>query len=219
MICSKKRELTEAREVVRLQRVKEPRQLPTEPPEQNVEGLICWWCVHALPQKPCIHLPIKYDDRLDRFTTTGNFCSWQCAKAYALDMNTAKSGEIQSFLAIMRRKAFGRHVPLWPAPKRQFLKCFGGIMTIEEFRSYGGLVEPPQLHFPIENQVQPIFSNTSTETAARTAGSSQTVDTGRLRAIENASGQQDTLKLKRNKPLARTASKLESTLGIIRKQK
>jgi len=219
MICTKKKELTEARETARLQFVKKRHQVPTEPPEQNLEGLICWWCVHALPQKPCIHLPIKYDDRLDRFTTVGNFCSWQCAKAYALDMNTAKSGEIQSFLAIMRRKAFGRHVPLWPAPKRQFLKCFGGTMTIEEFRSYGGLVEPPQLHFPIENQVQPIFSSTPAEITTRGAGPSQSADTGRLRAIENASGQQDTLKLKRNKPLARAASKLESTLGIIRKQK
>ena len=92
-------------------------------------------------------------------------------------------------------------------------------MTIEEFRAYGGLVEPPQLHFPVENQVQPIFSNTPSEVTTRGACPSQSVDTGRLRAIENASGQQDALKLKRNKPLARTASKLESTLGIIRKQK
>lgn len=219
MICTKKKEVTEARETLKNSKIKLKPELPTEPPEENVEGLICWWCVHALPQKPCVHLPVRYDDRLDRFTTIGNFCSWQCAKAYALDMNTAKSGEIQSFLAIMRRKAFGRHVPLWPAPKRQFLKCFGGTMTIEEFRTYGGLVEPPQLHFPIQNQVQPIFSNIISDSAARPSMSTASTDVTRLRAIENSSGQQDTLKLKRNKPLARTASKLESTLGIIRKQK
>lgn len=219
MICNKKKEVTEAREALRNSKIKSKPELPTEPPEQNLEGLICWWCVHSLPQKPCIHLPIRYEDRLDRFTTIGNFCSWQCAKAYALDMNTAKAGEIQSFLAIMRRKAFGRHVPLWPAPKRQFLKCFGGTMTIEEFRSYGGLVEPPQLHFPIQNQVQPIFSNIISDSAVRPALVTTAADSIRLKAIENSSGQQDTLKLKRNKPLARTASKLESTLGIIRKQK
>ena len=92
-------------------------------------------------------------------------------------------------------------------------------MTIEEFRTYGGLVEPPQLHFPIQNQVQPIFSNIISDSAARPSMSTASTDVTRRRAIENSSGQQDTLKLKRNKPLARTASKLESTLGIIRKQK
>jgi hypothetical protein len=222
MICNKKKETTEARlalrEVAKAHRLA-PSGLPTEPPEQNVDGLICWWCVHALPQKPCIHLPVRYDDRLDRFTTTGNFCSWQCAKAYALDMGTAKSGEIQSILSLMRLKAFGKFVPLWPAPKRQFLKCFGGTMTIEEFRSYGGQVEPPQIYFPIEKQIQPIFSNTPAETVAQPSASFHTVDSTRLKAIENSTSQQETLKLKRNKPLARTASKLESTLGIVRKPK
>jgi hypothetical protein len=134
-------------------------------------------------------------------------------------MNSARSGEIQSILALMRRKAYGKHTPLWPAPKRQFLKAFGGTMSIEEFRSYGGLVEPPQIYFPIEKQIQPIFSTTPVETTVNVSGSVQTADSTRLRAIENSTGQQDTLKLKRSKPLARTASKLESSLGIIRKPK
>ena len=224
MICNKKKEITDARVAERAEaktlRLNTPCCLPTEPPEQDLEGLICWWCVHALPQRPCIHLPVRYDDKRDLFTTIGNFCSWQCAKAYALDMNTARSGEMQSILALMRKKAFGRHLSLWPAPKRQHLKCFGGTMTIEEFRSYGGQTEPPQIHFPIEKQIQPIFSSTTSETVAHgTTVVSQTGDSTKLRAIENSSGQQDTLKLKRSKPLARTASKLESTLGIIRKSK
>lgn len=224
MICNKKREITEsrvkAREITRTTRLETPCGLPTEAPDQDLTGLICWWCVHALPQKPCIHLPVRYDDKLDRFTTIGNFCSWQCAKAYALDMNTAKSGETQSFLALMRLKAFGKHISLWPAPKRQFLKCFGGTMTIEEFRSYGGQVEPPQLYFPIEKNVRIVFSNAPVEPATQGGAASwHSTDTTRLKAIENSTGQQETLKLKRNKPLARTASKLESTLGIIRKSK
>ena len=213
-ICAQKKALTEARSV----QVKKRDPPPTTPPEQDTEGLMCWWCVHGLPQRPCIHLPIKYDDKLNRFTTVGNFCSWQCAKAYALDTNSAKSGEVQSFLAMMRLRAFGKYVPLWPAPKRQFLKCFGGTMTIEEFRGYGGLVEPPQLYFPVEKQLHPVFNNTTSETSVRglvTPSGAQ--NTSRLMAIENSNGQQETLKLKRSKPLARAASKLESTLGITRK--
>lgn len=217
-ICAQKKVVTENRIAKALESVKKREHPPTTPPEQDLEGLVCWWCVHSLPQRPCIHLPIKYDDKLNRFTTVGNFCSWQCAKAYALDTNTAKSGEIQSFLAMMRLRAFGKFVPLWPAPKRQFLKCFGGTMSIEEFRSYGGLVEPPQLYFPVEKQLHPVFNDSKSELVVKgPVAVSGSQDPGRLKAIENSSGQQETLKLKRSKPLARAASKLESTLGITRK--
>ena len=213
-ICAQKKMVTESRRV----NVKKRDPPPTTPPEQDLTGLVCWWCVHALPQRPCIHLPIKYDDKLDRFTTIGNFCSWQCAKAYALDTISAKSGEVQSFLAMMRLRAFGKYVPLWPAPKRQFLKCFGGNMSIEEFRAFGGLVEPPQLYFPIEKQLHPVFNDSKIESSVHgLATPSGAQNTSRLMAIENSNGQQETLKLKRSKPLARAASKLESTLGITRK--
>jgi len=217
VICAQKKAVTEARKSKPKPPGPEPP--PTEPPTEEIEGLVCWWCVHSLPQRPCIHLPVKYEEKLNRFTTIGNFCSWQCAKAYALDANSSKSGEIQSFLSMMRLRAFGKFVPLWPAPKRQFLKCFGGTMSIEEFRTHGGLVEPPQLFFPIQKQVHPVLNDSRTELSVR--GQQQTTsasaDQVKLRAIENSSGQQDTLKLKRNKPLARAASKLESTLGITRK--
>ena len=217
-ICAQKKEVTEARIAKVAASVKPRAPPPTTPPEQNVEGLVCWWCVHGLPQRPCIHLPIKYDEKLNRFTTIGNFCSWQCAKAYALDTNSAKSGEVQSFLAMMRLRAFGKFVPLWPAPKRQFLRCFGGTMSIEEFRAFGGLVEPPQLYFPVEKQLHPVFNDSRSELVVKGPVTTSGVqDSGRLKAIENSSGQQETLKLKRSKPLARAASKLESTLGITRK--
>ena len=213
-ICAQKKAITEARSV----QVKKREPPPTTPPEQDIEGLVCWWCVHDLPQRPCIHLPIKYDDKLNRFTTIGNFCSWQCAKAYALDTISAKSGEVQSFLAMMRLRAFGKYVPLWPAPKRQFLKCFGGTMSIEEFRAYGDLVEPPQLYFPVEKQLHPVFNDSKSELVIKgPVAASGAQNTSRLMAIENSSGQQETLRLKRSKPLARAASKLESTLGITRK--
>lgn len=174
--------------------------------------LVCWWCVHSLPQLPCIHLPVKYDDKLKRFTTVGNFCSWQCAKAYAIDMNTARAGEIQSYLGLMRKQTYGKYVQVFAAPKRQALACFGGKLTIEEFRAYGGVTEPPVVSFPNEKQlIQTVTSSVATRVAPQ--------DHGRLKAIETATAETDSLKLKRSKPLARSASKLESTLGIIRKAK
>ena len=184
--------------------------------------LICWWCVHALPIDPPIHLPVKYDSKLNRFSCIGNFCSWQCAKAYAIDMGTSRSGEIQSFLAMMRRRSIGRYEPLWPAPKRQALACFGGSMTIGEFRSYGGFIEPPRIHYPLEKLY---FATSGGGASAPTTHTktgtlpTQVQNSGRLMAIENSSTETDTLRLKRNKPLSRTTSTLENTLGIKRKEK
>jgi len=183
-------------------------------------NLICWWCVHALPIDPPIHLPIKYDSKLNKFSSIGNFCSWQCAKAYAIDMGTSRSGEIQSFLAMMRRRSIGRYESLWPAPKRQALKCFGGHMTIEEFRGYGGLVEPPRINYPFEKLYFATAAGGNGPTSTKTGVSSNQVqNSGKLMAIENSSTETDTLRLKRNKPLSRATSKLENALGLKRKEK
>ena len=218
MMCSEKKRITDARHALRTA-PKAPKALPpTDAPIENVEGLICWWCVHSLPQKPCIHLPIKYDDKRKIFQTIGNFCSWQCAKAYALDMRSARSGEIQSFLAMMRLQAFGKYYPLWPAPKRDILKCFGGNLTIEEFRTFGGAIEPPQVYYPYEKRYIPVIGG-EVRGACENVMHAPTNGGERLKAIENSSTETDTLRLKRNKPLVRATSKLENALGIKRKGK
>lgn len=158
-------------------------------------ALVCWWCVHELPGDP-LHLPYKYDDRLKRFTTTGNFCSWECLKAYALDMNVARSGEIQEYIALMRKHAFGKYTPLKPAPKRQALKIFGGNLTIEQFRSGE---HHPIVFIPYEKYILPTINSSSVNEPTPVAAGD--------------------VKLKREKPLKRTESKLESALGITRKAK
>ena len=215
--CSQKKQVTEER-VARRGIVQPKEHPPTTPPEQDLTGLVCWWCVHALPQKPCIHLPVKYDEKRKIFSTIGNFCSWACAKAYALDMGSSRSGEIQMLLATMRMQSMGKFTPLWPAPKRQALKCFGGTLTIDEFRAFGGLVEPPQIYFPFEKRYTAATQAVTAE-AGVSGGVSVSGGARRMAAIENAAAETETLKLKRTKPLARTTSKLESALGIKRKGK
>lgn len=215
-ICAQKKAVLEERLAKR--QVRQVKPLNPPPPSEPAGDLVCWWCVHPLPQLPCMHLPTKYDDRRDRFETKGNFCSWQCAKAWALDMNSARSGEIQMILMMMRRRAIGRYEPLWPAPKREALKIFGGTMTIEEFRSYGGLVEPPIIHWPDEKRHVPIIGGATAVTETVDAPvTAPTKDKTRLKAIQNSTSSSDTLKLKRMKPLARAESKLENVLGITRK--
>lgn len=216
MNCSQKRIEREEREARRP--VKAPKVLTPPPPPEPAGDLVCWWCVHSLPQLPCIHMPTRYDDKRDIFETRGNFCSWQCAKAWAHDQNSARSGEIQMILMMMRRRAIGHYEPLWPAPKREALKIFGGTMTIEEFRSYGGLVEPPIIHWPDQKRHVPITGGgTPVTDTVDTPAAAPVKDRTRLKAIQNSTSSSDTLKLKRTKPLARAESKLENVLGITRK--
>jgi len=132
-------------------------------------------------------------------------------------MNTARSGEYQMYLALMRKKAYGKSVPCWPAPKRWALKCFGGKMSIEEFRSYGGFVEPPVVHWPHEKLHIVIIgagdSSVSNEKEAPVFQQSKRM----MNAITSSTTETSTLKLKRQKPLQREGSKLENILGITRK--
>jgi len=138
-------------------------------------------------------------------------------------MNTCRSGEYQSFLALLRRKAFGKHVPLWPAPKRWALKKFGGPLSIEEFRSYGGLVEPPIVHFPYEKlHVQGVTiggNGNATPIVVDKKECTSSKNFKHMKAIESANTETSTLKLRRQKPLQREESKLESMLGIKKKER
>jgi hypothetical protein len=120
-------------------------------------------------------------------------------------------------------QTFGKHVPLWAAPKREALACFGGTMTIEEFRSYGGRVEPPVVHYPFEKvyvvEIGTLGGGTVSSTTTTGAVQKPSGTGSRLRAIENSSAEGDTIRLRRNKPLVRAESKLESVLGIKRREK
>jgi len=93
----------------------------------------CWWCCHSFDTPPCF-VPTKYDDLRDRFKITGNFCSWNCAKSYILDDNLGvhRSSDIHNFTRMLLKMGINYKIKM--APRKETLKCFGGILTIEEFR-------------------------------------------------------------------------------------
>jgi MYM-type Zinc finger with FCS sequence motif len=159
----------------------------------------CWWCCHPFPG-PSLHYPYKYDAKTKKFTTTGHFCSWECVKAYAIDQNIPRSGEFQAYIALMHKHANNNKYTITnKAPKRYALKMFGGSLTIEEFRHGSSNV---CVTMPYEHHVMPhITAAGPTRVAPPPAASGQTSD----------------LVLRRQKPLARTRSSLETSLGIIRK--
>lgn len=96
----------------------------------------CWWCCHQFTCQPC-PMPTKYDERLDKFSLTGIFCSWGCVKAYSFDMNDYRKHIRSGIITILIKKTYGTvyAVTIKPAPPRQCLKMFGGYLSIDEFRN------------------------------------------------------------------------------------
>jgi hypothetical protein len=118
---------------------------------------------------------------------------------------------------MMRRRAYGPYSALFAAPPRQALKKFGGTMTIEEFRSYHGKAAPV-VFFPHDIQIHHLISDGGENIrGVHISEGGNTVS--KMKAIETTEVRGETLKLKRAKPLERSKSKLETSLGITRKQK
>lgn len=165
----------------------------------------CWWCCHDFKGQS-LSMPYKYFERQNKFVTSGNFCSWSCMKTYALDTYGINRGSIIcGNMIMMRKKLYGKLGSIKPAPKKHRLVEFGGDLTIEEFRKNLIIDEETQnpiISEPIHENVIPIVSNTT-----------------KMYEIKSASGINEPLRLKREKPLKRDQNNLESVLGLVIKPK
>jgi hypothetical protein len=128
-------------------------------------------------------------------------------KSYAIDKyGINKGGIICGNIITMRKKMYNIIGSVRMAPKRYMLEMFGGPMTIEEFRENAvvdkGSAKPLETTEKVE-RVIPIISNTN----------------NKMSEIRNANGSNETLKLKRNKPLKRDQNDLGTALGLIIKPK
>lgn len=56
-------------------------------------SLLCWWCAHSFDNVPA-YLPVKVHVDISKgegnFVFTGNFCSWNCVKRYAMMLEKDK---------------------------------------------------------------------------------------------------------------------------------
>ena len=105
----------------------------------------CWWCCHPF-EGTTLNMPHKYDERRNKFYTSGNFCSWSCMKTYAIDKyGCNRGGLICGNMVMMRRKLFDKIGTIQRAPHRQRLIQFGGDLTIDQFRENNVIdVEKPK---------------------------------------------------------------------------
>lgn len=165
----------------------------------------CWWCCHDF-ENESLSLPLKYDDRTKKFVTSGRFCSWSCMKAYAIDQfGLSRGGIICGNIVMMRKHLYNKRGSIRCAPKRQTLKEFGGNSTIDEFRENLVIDREP---------ANAIVKESDTDIVVPI-----TVNTAKMYEIKGATGVNESLRLKRAKPLKRDQNNLESVLGLIIKQK
>jgi hypothetical protein len=100
----------------------------------------------------------------------------------------------------MRKKKYNQNGCIKPAPDRFRLKEFGGDMTIDQFRENLTMEETKETieTKPVVNTTVVVPNNTR-----------------KMNEIKNASSNNNALKMKRNKPLKRDSTNLESALGLI----
>lgn len=179
--------------------------------------LLCWHCCHPFDGPP-LPLPVAHDEKRDEFRVMGCFCSWACMKTYnGADASYLKHARA-SLITLFRKRATGMlgrldndrrlvgHVVA--APPRAMLKAFGGTMTIEEFRAASGEGKayrflPPKL----------VLHDHLVEERHVAATPKPAADLAASVTFAKSAQKNETLKLKRSKPLA-AHNMLERTMGL-----
>ena len=166
---------------------------------------LCWWCSEKICQKvscnsECIcdfkYIPTKYDSNLNTFYTYGKFCSWECAKAFNLNINKTPS-EKHTLFTLMVKKIYGKYTKIYPAPHWSELEKYGGNKSINDF---------------IENKINDVTNNNIIKLDVAYSKPEKIIK----EKIEYTKQKQiEDYVLKRTKPLKGQKNTLEKTMGLI----
>ena len=91
----------------------------------------CWWCRHRYTT-PTVCLPESYFK--NKFYTFGNFCSYNCALSYNINLNDEKIFKRTSLLYYFYKQTYAKTLKIKQAPSWEILKEYGGMLSINEFR-------------------------------------------------------------------------------------
>ena len=169
-------------------------------------NICCWWCCHNFQNTPC-SLPYSY--KKNKFYVKGIYCSFNCAASYNFNMNDNNIHERYSLLNLMYKKLYYRKfIKINLAPPRESLKMFGGYLDIEEFRNYClenerifNLIDPPLISI-----IPKIEESINQKNMSSGLG---------IQINENILQKtQDSLKLKRNKPIFNPNNSLQTFMDL-----
>ena len=90
----------------------------------------CWWCRYSY-NNTSVELPEHYFNNM--FYGIGNFCSYNCAMAYNIDINDENVSKRNSLLHLLYKQTYKEDIVIKPASSWKILKDNGGSINIEEF--------------------------------------------------------------------------------------
>jgi hypothetical protein len=165
----------------------------------------CWWCKNCF-NTPNLMLPEYYSNGI--FYCTGNFCSFNCKKAYNIDLNDINVWKRESLINLEYYLTYGRYKEIKPASSWLTLKEFGGFLTIIEFRKNFDtisseiiLLQPPLISRQM--QIEESYKKTTPQ--------------GPLNKLDKLFIEYPSYSLKRTKPVETSQLNLEKTMGLKRK--
>lgn len=96
--------------------------------------LRCYYDEHPIDGPP-IPIAVKYDKKKNYWVTNGVVCSPSCNFSHLLTMQGCYDySTLLEINMLMLRKCFRVTGDVWRAPDKRALQCYGGHLTIEEFR-------------------------------------------------------------------------------------
>lgn len=168
-------------------------------------GTLCWYCAHAFEGR-AYPMPIKYDDKRDLFYVTGAFCGFPCMKRFNSERDSYLKHTNATTISLFVKRCLGRVTPVRSAPPRCALAAFGGTMSIAQFR---GATENWQIVPPKMVSVDTVVAEQrSCRVKPKAANLATAVD------FKDVQVKNETLKLRRHKPLQKDRNALERTMGI-----
>lgn len=178
----------------------------------------CWHCCHPIAGQP-LPMPIRHDDRRDIFHVMGEFCSWACMKAHNMSSSSYTKSVIANYITMFRHRCTGVLKGTPSAPPREALKVFGGTMSIEQFRAASAtgvqhFVLPPKMivHHRVVHEQQ--ACQRAHAAAASLQARRAAPDLAQVVSFKDVSAKNETLRLKRPKPLQNNRNLLERSMGI-----
>lgn len=172
----------------------------------------CWFCCHPFHTRP-LPMPIKYDSLRDTFHVMGTFCSFACMKSFNGESSSYLKHVNANNITLFHKRATGKLRGIKPAPPRVALRVFGGHMSIDEFRAAADTaveycVLPPRmiLHSQALHEIDQSRQSNKPHRPAP--------DLRAVVSFNDVSTKNETLRLKRPKPLQNNRNLLERTMGI-----
>ena len=165
----------------------------------------CWWCKNSF-STPNLMLPENYLNGI--FYCIGNFCSFNCKKAYNINLNDINVWKRESLINLEYYLTYKNHKYIEPAPSWLTLKEFGGFLNISDFRKNFDnnsteyiLLQPPLISRQM--QIEESYKKTTS--------------IGPLNKLDKLFNVNHSYSLKRTKPVETSQLNLEKTMGLKRR--